>query len=293
MNINKIFFGLVQEQNILKTTKVKPIADAIVNRNPITFYYSGPRKPKKKSVKAGTRVKAEAVALGVQKQSGSLIIRAYVQPPSVSKKGFSEHGWRTFRIDRMSNIQIISDETFDTKKPLYKEGNDGSMNPTYVSSLWTDKPEVKSKEPVKPEPITKEPKPIDTVKEPEKTLPQPKPDEKPSKTPEVISTTKHDVDVYDLLKSKINDVEGNKTIKTIDYESSLKDLYKRKENEWIENQKKVGGNTSPGEGTRNRFKKESKFELDNLLSKDNVTVSNEENNQLQETITRIKTLIFF
>ena len=57
---------IIEEQNqgLLKTTKNKPLVDAIVNRHPITFYYSGPRKPKKKSVKAGYRVKAEPVALG-------------------------------------------------------------------------------------------------------------------------------------------------------------------------------------------------------------------------------------
>jgi len=40
---------IIEEQNegILKTTKNKPLVDAIVNRHPITFYYSGPRKPKK------------------------------------------------------------------------------------------------------------------------------------------------------------------------------------------------------------------------------------------------------
>ena len=73
MNINKIFFNVIEEQNILKTTKTKPIVDAIKNRNMITFYYSGPQKPKKDSVKNGYRVKAEAVALGLSKK-GNLIV---------------------------------------------------------------------------------------------------------------------------------------------------------------------------------------------------------------------------
>ena len=62
MVINNIFFDILMEQMVLKTTQSKPIVDAIKNRNPVTFYYSGPRKPNKKSVKAGKRVKAEIVA---------------------------------------------------------------------------------------------------------------------------------------------------------------------------------------------------------------------------------------
>ena len=90
MKINNILYNIiVEEENILKTTKTKPIVNAIKNRNPITFYYSGPRKPKKDSVRPGNRVEAEAVALGLSKK-GNLIVRAFVKPPSVSKKGFEK-----------------------------------------------------------------------------------------------------------------------------------------------------------------------------------------------------------
>ena len=304
MKINDIIFGLIEEQNIIGTSKTKPIANAIVKRHPITFYYSGPRKPKKNSVKAGKRIKAEAVALGLHKNSGNLIVRAYVQPPSVSKKGFEKHGWRTFLVNRMSNVEINTNETFDVKKPLYKEGDDKSMNPTYVTSLWTDRPEIKPTELPKQTEPTKEPekKPEELPqpkpeKKPEKKpeeLPQPKPEKKPSKEPEFISKSKFDVDVYNSLKSKIKDIEGEKSISKLDYENSVNDLYKKKEREWIDNQRQIGGNTKPGEGTRNKLKNDSKLELDKLLSNDKVNISdNNDQIKLDESIKRIKTLIFF
>ena len=221
MSLNKTILTVLEEQNVLKTTKTKPIVDAIKNRKKVSFYYSGPRKPKKDSVKPGKRVDAEAVALGLSKK-GNLIMRAYIQPPSVSKKGFGKTGWRTFMLSRMNDVQI-SDETFDSKRPQYKEGDDNSMSVTYVTSDWTKQPKVKKeKKPIEPTPqptpekptppptttVTKpevkpeelpqpktqekpatlqqEPQPVEPQStEPEKEeLPQPKPEEKPSKTPE-------------------------------------------------------------------------------------------------------------
>ncbi len=190
MSLNKVILTVLEEQNVLKTTKTKPIVDAIKNRKKVSFYYSGPRKPKKDSVKPGKRIDAEAVALGLSKK-GNLIMRAYIQPPSVSKKGFGKTGWRTFMLSRMSDVQI-SDETFDSKRPQYKEGNDNSMSVTYVTSDWTKQPKVKKeKKPVQPTPQPTEPtvtpeKPTTTVTKPEvktepekQELPQPKPEVKP------------------------------------------------------------------------------------------------------------------
>lgn len=189
MSLNKTILTVLEEQNVLKTTKTKPIVDAIKNRKKVSFYYSGPRKPKKDSVKPGKRVDVEAVALGLSKK-GNLIMRAYIQSPSVSKKGFDKTGWRTFMLSRMSDVQI-SDETFDSKRPQYKEGDDNSMSVTYVTSDWTKQPKVKKeKKPTEPtpQPVSVEPtpqpeKPTTTVVKPEvkpQELPQPKPDEKPT-----------------------------------------------------------------------------------------------------------------
>ena len=190
MSFTNTIFKILEEQNILKTSKTKPIVDAIKNRNKISFFYTGPRKPMKDSVKPGKRIDAEVVALGLSKR-GNLIVRAYVQPPSVSKKGFDKTGWRTFMVSRMGDLKV-SDEKFDQKRPDYKEGDDRSMSVTYVTTDWTNKPEVKKPRIIKPKPevpstvSTTEPKPsvepTTTPQEPKKTeLPQPKSQTKPEK----------------------------------------------------------------------------------------------------------------
>lgn len=289
MKIKNLLYKLISEQeSILKTSSTKPIVDAIKNRNPISFYYSGPRKPKKDSVKPGNRVYVEAVAIGLNKL-GKLIIRGYVLPPSVSKKGFDKTRWRTYIVNRMSNVTVDKSKTFDIKRENYKEGDDGSMTVTYVTSNWEEKSTIK------PEKITKPSmEPQVTKKEPEKTpdqLPQPKTKEKPDKEPEINSLTKYDEEVYTNLKSKIKDVNGQKTVSKQDYENSINDLYKKKEEEWKENQRKINGNTNPGEGTRNKFKNDSKYELDKLMSNDKVVVSDEPT-QLQEVLKKFKHLIY-
>jgi len=197
MSFINTIFNIIEEQNILKTSKTKPIVDAIKNRNKISFFYTGPRKPEKDSVKPGKRIDAEAVALGLSKR-GNLVVRAYVQPPSVSKKGFDKTGWRTFMVARMGDLKV-SDETFDQKRPGYKEGDDRSLSTTYVTTDWTNKPEVKKPriikpvkgeptavKPVKPPTTPTEPTPtepeVTTPQEPKTTeLPQPKSQIKPEK----------------------------------------------------------------------------------------------------------------
>jgi hypothetical protein len=182
MILNNVVLKIIEEQNI-NTSKTRPIINAIKNRNKISFYYKGPTKPKKTSVKAGYRVKAEAVALGLSKK-GNLLVRAFVKPPSTSKKGFTKTGWRTFMVSRMSGLQI-TDEIFNEKRPGYNEGDDRTFSVTYVKTDWGTKSEPKpvEKPQVKPTPQPMVQEPTTTV-EPEKTeLPQPKPVEKPQAEP--------------------------------------------------------------------------------------------------------------
>jgi hypothetical protein len=199
MKLKETILSLLQEQNILKTTTNKPIVDAIKNRRKISFNYYGKRKGKD-SVKPGKRVKVEPVALGLSKK-GNLIIRAWVEPPSVSKTGFQKGNWRTFILSKASNIEI-TDEVFNEKRPNYKEGNDGSMSVTYVTTDWTKTPRIKKYEkPFKtpqekpkiepqvkqtePQPKTQElpqPKPEEKPEPIKQELPQPKPEEKPELT---------------------------------------------------------------------------------------------------------------
>lgn len=287
------FHRLLNEQN-LSGKKTKPLVDAITKRNPVTFYYSGPKKPPKESVKPGVRIRAEVVAMGLSKK-GNLIVRAYVQPPSVSKKGFEKHGWRTFIVNRMSNINVLTDETFDTKRPEYKEGDESKRGPmvvTYVTSDWVDKPSLKEPE---IEPITQptpEPTPEPEIeKEPESDeLPQPKTSDKPSPLPDDQSVN-FVSDVYKNLESKIRDVSGQKTITTSDYETAKRELYKKKESDWVSKQRELGLNTMPGEGTRKRFEVSSNLELSKELKNNGVNVVNNIPEPIQENINRIKRLI--
>lgn len=278
--LNKVIFEILEEQSVLRTTKTKPIVDAIKNRKKITFYYSGPRKPKKDSVKPGYRVKAEAVALGLSKK-GNLVMRAYVQPPSTSKTGFAKHGWRTFILSRMSGTEI-TDEIFNEKRPGYKEGDDNGLSVTYVTTDWTNKPDVKKPRIVKQKPTTEptkqvepsieKPEPKDTPKTTE--LPQPKPEVSPSKEP-------------------TQSPEGpNQDIK-----DKQKELYNKKQSEWIDKQKEIGGNIKPGQGTRARFNKEVEKEIPQPKPEEKPTANPEDNNDedknLQENIKRIKSLMLF
>jgi hypothetical protein len=188
MTLNDFFNDVIVEQirdqykndPALKTTKTKPLVDAIVNRHPITFYYSGPRKPKSKSVKAGYRVKAEAVALGLNKK-GVLVVRAYIDDPSKSKRGTpnkvglekSNYGWRTFYVLRMTNIQVEKNEVFNTIRTKFNGGgkeDDKSMSVTYVTADFNTEPKKPvSKKVTKP---TAKPVAKPTVKPTVKPAPQ-------------------------------------------------------------------------------------------------------------------------
>lgn len=203
IKLTQIFDDFLIESNnsILKVPSNKILVDAIINRYPITFYYSGPRKPKKKSVKAGTRVKAEAVALGVQKNSGNLILRAYIDSPSVSKRGTptkvgkvkSNYGWRTFLVSRMSRVNVLKNERFDTIREKYSPGNDRSMSITYVSTDFTQKP---------PKPVIGSPKKTKSSKE--KTKVEPSVIE--PKKPLTVKTKAKNVD--DELRTYDNDLQN-------------------------------------------------------------------------------------
>lgn len=296
MIFNKMFFELLQEQNILKTSKTQPLVDAIRQRHPITFYYTGPQKPEKERVLPGTRQSGEPVALGLSKK-GNLIIRVFVPSPNVSKKGLDKTQWRTFMVSRMSNVKIDNEVKFDEKRPQYKEGDDNSMSVTYVTSDWTHTPEPEVEptpqtepqvqdepqdEPTpqvepqgQPEPVAVEPTPQtqptpEPQAEPTPTeLPQPKPEVKPSKEPAQTG----------IVTPQNTDQE---------YQNKLKQQYDTLNRSWVEKQKAVGGNIKAGEGTRARFKKEA----DKILNNPQPNENPEELNKLQESINRIKTLMF-
>lgn len=180
---------LINEQSVkdvLRTTYTKPLVDAIKNRRKITFEYYGPRKPKKDSVRPGKRINVEPYAIGLNKK-GKLVLRAWADVPSVSKKGFTKTNWRTFIVSRMKNT-VVNNEIFDGNRPGYKQGDDKSMTVTYISldKNAQIKP-VPQKKQVQPK-IKEKPQPAKAEKpaKPETTpLPQPKPKEPPQPSPEV------------------------------------------------------------------------------------------------------------
>ena len=218
---------------ITKVTANKPLVDAIVNRHPVTFYYRGPRKPKKKSVKAGYRVKAEIVALGSMKGSGNLAIRAYIDDPSTSKRGTpgkvgkekSNYGWRTFLTSRMSGVQVLKNETFNIVREKYNGGGDDkSMSVTYVSTDFSQTP----------------PKPkIGDTKKPD-IAPKVEPKIEPKK-PTITKQTrnvdaelkKFDVELDQIEKDIKQNLEDYKKYKNtqdeIKYVEKLKELNKQKD----------------------------------------------------------------
>lgn len=275
----------------------KRLKDAIINRNPVSFYYNGP----KGEVLSGRRVRAELVTMGLTKK-GNLVVRGWVQPPSISKKGFDsnkqgspEYGWRLFMISRMSGINIYEDETFNQKRPGYNENGDGSLTSIEVKSNWGTLPSPKKEIPKPTVTPTAEPE------KPKTELPQPKPKEKPSPLPQ--PEVKRDIEVYNDLKNKITTINNNKEISPENVKLGIDTLYKKKLDDWVKSQSEVGGNIKPGEGTRRKLEKDSETELFRLLRNDDVKVGNTEpqpktdieNNEtpLQESIKRIKTLISF
>ena len=228
MKLVRDIYNFLMEQSVPKTLMSKTnrpgsIANAIKKRNPISFFYNGPRG----TVQPGKRIKAEMVALGLSKK-GNMIVRAWVDPPSRSKTGFEKGHWRTFMVARMNQIEIFDQETFDQRRPGYKEGDDNSMSVTYVTSDWSTTPEVRPQEPTTQEPTTQEPTQPQpqtqepTTQEPEQSvepqsvnLPQPEPENTPSiEPPKVDSDNEEDEDEdgkednnYDNLNENIKRIK--------------------------------------------------------------------------------------
>lgn len=121
------------------------IKSAIQNRRRITFYYAGPRRGKD-SVKAGGRYEVEPVAMGLTNK-GNVAIRGWVNnTSSVTKTGFQKGQWRTFLLSRMHQLNVTDDifgdniDEYKEEHPGYKEGDDGSFSVTYVTPDWNKKP---------------------------------------------------------------------------------------------------------------------------------------------------------
>jgi len=275
--LSEIANGLLLEQG----DTLEVLRTAITERQPISIYYSGPAG----EVREGQRVDIEPIVLGKNAKSGNLVIWAYVFK-GVSKRGLP--GWKMFRVDRIKSAKLsqIGATQFELEDlPGYERGKAPnamrSLSSVEIySPYWFEdeaRPTPETKPPVVPEPIpTKTP----AIKKP---LPKP------------VGVSPKDAvgKVYNELQPQIRDINGQRTISQKDYENAVNNLYHRKEDQFKVYQRQISGNERPGEGTRARFEKEAKDEMDNILSKDNIEISNDpetlaEGYRIQ---TRIKRLI--
>jgi len=291
-NILNIFEELLLEQD----AKLLLLRNAISERTPITIDY----RSEDDEVLNGVRYDIEPVVLGTHAKSGNLVFWAYVFK-GTSKKGLP--GWKMFRVDRVNQIKTKPGlNPFKlTDLPDYQKGKAPnamkSLSKVEIfSPYWfEDDARFKNDQPTQPAP----PKPKTTTPTPAQPSPQPqpKPTPEPEKVePQDIPTSEpqknYGPEVLNNLKSKVKDIDGQKVVNKQDYETAVKDLYNRKEGDWKNYQRQVAGNDRAGEGTRARFDKESRTELDTLLNKDNIKVQDENQPEnLSETIKRIKTLI--
>jgi len=299
--ISNIFKLLLNEQDDTKTLLIR---NAISERKPITIDY----RSDDDEVLNGLRYDIEPVVLGTNAKSGNKVFWAYVFK-GTSKKGLP--GWKMFRLDRVKEVKTKPGlNPFKlTDLPDYQKGKAPNAMKSLsqvdiFSPYWfEDDPRFKKDQPTQPAPPQPKkivPKTTPTAKpQPQPTpTPQPEPSvqpDKPIEKPEP-NEPKYGQEVYNTLKSKIKDVNGEKVLSRQDYESAVKDLYNKKEGEWKNYQRQISGNERPGEGTRQRFDKSSRAELDALISQDNVKLNDENQTNptpenLSETIRRFKILI--
>ena len=271
MIISEIINELLLEQD----SKLSTLRKAITDRIPVTINYAGPPE----DVTPGQRLDIEPIILGKNKKSGNLVIWAYVFK-GVSRKGLP--GWKMFRIDRIMSVNLNAEnEKFKLESlPGYEKGK----APNAMKSLSTvdvfspywfeDDDTYKNREEPSTssvvEPVEKPEEAQPDITNPRNTAPK---EDLPVESPD-ISNPELTSAVYNELKSKVKDINGEKTVTPMDYDSALKDLYYRKEGEWKDYQRQLTGNERPGEGTRLRFTNTSRREIDDLLKKDGIKVSN-------------------
>ena len=211
-----IYRFLLGEQSVPKylnnsSSRHGSLASAVKKRNPVSFFYNGPRK----TVQAGKRVKAELVALGLSKK-GNMIVRAWVDQPSKSKTGFQKGNWRTFMVSRMNQVEIFDQETFDVKRDGYKEGDDKSMSVTYVTPDWSSTPEPTQQREPEVEPTQQIEPEVEPTQQTTDSLPQPNPVNLPSIEPPIVDDNDEDEPLdddedqdgnYDNLNESINRIK--------------------------------------------------------------------------------------
>ena len=286
-NLQNISENLLLEQD----SKISTLRQAIIDRKPISIQYSGPPG----EVLSGPRFDIEPVVMGTNAKSGNLVIWAYVFR-GVSKKGIP--GWKMFRVDRIDNIDSssLSGDSFKLSDlPGYEKGKAPNAMKSLsrvdiYSPYWFEGYKRNRNKPAMPAPPPPQRRPEVAPAEPQP--PQEVTPEVPA-VPTSPDLSQHQLDtiIFNDLKTKVREVNGQKILSTQDYTQAVEDLRRKKEDEWKNYQKMVSGNVRAGEGTRKRFEIESKNEIDNLLRKNNISVSDANENTLAEIHKRFKSLI--
>jgi len=266
--LHKLGTQILLEQD----TTLSVLRKSISERIPISIYYKGPAG----EVREGQRNDIEPIALGKNSRSGNLVIWAYVFK-GVSKKGIP--GWKMFRVDRINSAKFnLGAEKFKLDQlPGYVKGKAPSMMKSLstveiFSPYWFDD---------KGDYTPDAPQPTEVPVQPPVQKPiQPK---QPDNIPPSGLANK----VYQELTPQIRDVDGRRVVSKMDYDNALSNFSGYQTDQFKKDQKIIGGNERPGEGTRNRFNNTSKFELDRLLAKDDINVEDNENEMLAESV-RIK-----
>lgn len=285
--------NLILEQN----SKITALRNSILNKKPISIYYVGPYP----EVYSGDRYEIAPIIMGSNSRSGNLVVWAYVTK-GTSKKGLP--GWKMFRVDRIRKIKDNPNaEEFDLNSlPEYVAGKAPGMMKS-LSSVDVYSPYLSDKEKTEPTPIPQKTEPEPT--EPEVTKPEPEPTEPEPTEPETqpgqgeipvekpdMKTDKFNNEIFNTsIVPKVKEINGQKTISRIDYENAVKELYRKKENEWRNYQRKLTGNIKAGEGTRFRFDRESKNEIDHILDRQRIKIVDQNTENLSEIIKRFKRLI--
>lgn len=270
-------------------SKITVLRKAITERLPITISYKGPTE----EVLSGQRFDIEPIVLGKNAKSGNLVIWAYVFK-GVSKKGLP--GWKMFRVDRIENVRInLGINPFKlTDLPGYQKGKAPNAMKSLssvdiFSPYWFEEYKNRPQGPNQPPPP--HPKKINKpINLPQTQNVVPGDSTEPVQSPD-MDFTKYDIEAFNILKSKVKDVNGERTISTQDFENAVRDLYRKKEDDWKNYQRMMTGNVRPGEGTRKRFDNSSKEELGKILTKNNIKIMDNFQEPLAEIAKRFKTLI--
>lgn len=263
-------------------SKINVIRKSIIEKLPLTINYQGPEG----EVANGIRTNIKPVVLGKHVSSGNLVIWAYTEE-GVSKKGLPN--WKMYRVDRIANanidtnaepfelnkirdyqagkalkslssVLIYSDVIKDAYKAKFGEWQ-AAQRELQKTNLY--KPGQKTRERFNKE-IRKD---VDNILKKDFADYQ---DTTPSNTP----LTQDKNIIYTTLEPKMKDVGGQKTLSTADYDSAIRDLYDKKLGQWQTYQREVGNSAKPQERTIKSLNNQSKSEIDKLLQRNKVTVTN-------------------